>query len=182
MRLSEKLRYTTGYKYRTHEAFWVFTNYRPAVELTLGRITLTREGLLFVSAGYSSDGPSGPTLDTPDFMPGATGFHDPIYELLRNGVMDNAQILILQPLEPRLGIEAGVYSIENEEAVRLLNGKSSHEDLRREADRFLIDILLLQGMPTIRTKWIYWGLKIGGRSSASTLRTKHTAPNTRRSK
>jgi len=31
-------------------------------------ITLLREGLLFISAGYSSDGSSGPTIDTKSFI------------------------------------------------------------------------------------------------------------------
>ncbi len=41
-------------------------------------ITLLREGLLFISAGYSSDGPSAPTIDTKSFMLGAF-VHDALY-------------------------------------------------------------------------------------------------------
>jgi hypothetical protein len=34
-------------------------------------IILLREGLLFISVGYSSDGPSGPTINTKSFILGA---------------------------------------------------------------------------------------------------------------
>jgi hypothetical protein len=44
-------------------------------------ITLLREGLLFISVGYSSDGPSGPTIDAKSFMLGAF-VHDALYEAM----------------------------------------------------------------------------------------------------
>ena len=47
-----------------------------------GYIEQTGGGRLTISATYKSDGPSGPTLDTPDFMAAAFA-HDAGYQLLR---------------------------------------------------------------------------------------------------
>ena len=47
-----------------------------------GYLKLTPDGLLTIAASYAWDGPSGPTIDTPDFMRGAL-VHDAIYQLIR---------------------------------------------------------------------------------------------------
>ena len=47
-----------------------------------GYIEQTSAGKLTIFATYKSDGPSGPTLDTPDFMAAAFA-HDAGYQLLR---------------------------------------------------------------------------------------------------
>jgi len=44
-------------------------------------------GILTVLAGYAWDGPSGPTIDTPDFMRGSL-FHDVLYQLMQGGYLD----------------------------------------------------------------------------------------------
>jgi len=172
MNLSNALHYTAGYKYRTSETFWVFTNYRPEIEIRSGRITLTREGLLIVGAGYSSDGPSGPTLNSGSLMMNATGFHDPVYELLRKGAMEG-NTRIMQPVKERLGIVKGVYAISNEEQQCLARVPASHEALRLEADRFLIDLLLSHGMWRWRAMWIYQALRSFGAASARDRRKAH---------
>lgn len=48
--------------------------------------SLNRNGLLTVKKGYKSDGPSGWTFDTPSFMRGAIGVHDPLFQMLRDGL------------------------------------------------------------------------------------------------
>ncbi len=45
-------------------------------------ITLDTEGVLAIRAGYAWDGPSGPTIDTRNFME-ASLVHDVLYELMR---------------------------------------------------------------------------------------------------
>lgn len=186
---SEALQWITGFKYRTTASYWVMTNFRPMREISLNRIHLTREGLLFIEAGYSSDGPSGPTIDTADIMPGATGAHDPGYELLRNGMM-GVSVDILQP-ESRPG-EGVIYTTPEEEKV-IKN--ASHEQIRHEFDKLLADLMLLDGrivssrlsnwprfrklferLLVFRAQYFYDGLRIGGVSSAVLPRKEYHAP------
>ena len=47
-------------------------------------LMLTRQGMLFLEIGYVSDGPSGPTLDSPCSIRGAF-IHDAFYRLMRRG-------------------------------------------------------------------------------------------------
>lgn len=50
-------------------------------------IELGTEGMLVIKKGYAWDGPSGPTIDTPNFMRGSL-VHDALYQLLRNELID----------------------------------------------------------------------------------------------
>jgi hypothetical protein len=145
-------------------------NLRPHKAIVLNRIHLTREGLFFVEGGYSSDGPSGPTIDTKDFMPGAMGWHDPVYELLRHEMM-HIEVDIIQPdYRPGEGI---IYHTPPED--RIIRN-ASHEQIRQEADKFLIDMVLLDEMWKFRAKYIYNGLRVGGVSSAIESRRVYVAP------
>jgi hypothetical protein len=47
-----------------------------------GFITLSINGLLTIAKGYAWDGPSGPTIDTKNFMRGSL-VHDALYQLMR---------------------------------------------------------------------------------------------------
>lgn len=49
-----------------------------------GLVEQTAEGRMILKAGFRCDGPSGPTVDTEDFMPGAF-IHDGGYKLCREG-------------------------------------------------------------------------------------------------
>ena len=76
-----------GYKYRLVRDLVVATRIRPDEVIRTDYITLTVTGLLRLEAGYASDGPSGPTIDTPSFMRGAF-VHDALYQLMRMGLLD----------------------------------------------------------------------------------------------
>ncbi len=186
---SGALRWITGFKYRTTEPYWLFTNFRPKKAIHLNRIHLTREGLMFIEAGYSSDGPSGPTIDTKDIMPGATGAHDPGYELLRNEMM-GVSVDIVQP-EHRAG-EGLIYNTPDQEKI-IKN--ASHEQIRHEFDKLLADLMLLDGqivchkfdkyprfkkllgkVLVFRAQYFYDGLRLGGVSSAIVCRKEYAAP------
>lgn len=173
MKIADSLKYTEGYKYRTSNSFWCFTNIFPFEEIKLHRITLTVEGLLFVEAGYSSDGASGPTFNTKSCLPGAIGFHDPIYEILRcpsrpiDGRCD-----IIQPDYARPGVVNGIYAEEERKIIR----SATHEEVRAEADRYLADMLLTHGMLHWRVKYWYDGVRVGGISSARDQRKIFTSP------
>lgn len=186
---SNSLRWITGFKYRTTEPYWLFTNFRPKKAIQLNRIHLTREGLLFIEPGYSSDGPSGPTIDTPDIMPGATGAHDPGYELLRNGMMSVAVDIVQPTFRPGEGV---IYNTPEEDRV-IKN--ASHEQIRHELDKLLADLMLLDGqivsgkfdkyprfrkllerLLVFRAQYFYDGLRVGGVSSAVVCRKEYAAP------
>jgi hypothetical protein len=77
-----------GYKYRLEEDYEIrlpveffLWNMEPII---LAYIELGRSGRLRIKKGYAWDGPSGPTVDTPDFMRGAL-VHDCLYQLMRLG-------------------------------------------------------------------------------------------------
>lgn len=197
---SRKLRWIKGFRYRTVETFYVKTNFRPHKELNQGRITLMRDGMLIVAAGYSSDGASGPTIDTPDIMPGATAIHDPGYELMRNGMGGDTVVDIYQPNE-RAG-EGVVYTTPDEEVVVK---NATREQIRREWDKMLADAMLEDGriliekivnckalkplflrfktLPVLldrllvfRAVYFYDGVRVGGESSATVQRKVYEAP------
>lgn len=76
------IKYREGYKYQLVE------DYRVSVpimnrDIDTPYIRLTPEGTLTIHRGYAWDGPSGPTIDTRDFMRGAL-VHDALYQLMRD--------------------------------------------------------------------------------------------------
>ena len=74
--------YTKGYKYQLTQSYEVYVPiYRP-FEIETQFISLDRFGRLIIRAGYAWDGPSGPTIDTLNFMRGSL-VHDALYQLLR---------------------------------------------------------------------------------------------------
>ena len=143
--------YTTDYKYRTSESIAVLLPLLPEKELCSDAkmISMLREGLLFISAGYSSDGPSGPTIDTKSFMLGAF-VHDALYEMLRQGKFDSVEV--------------------KDHKGNIL----SHEDIRKISDMALRDICLIKKMWPFRAKYIvYPAVRKGGLSSATVKREIH---------
>lgn len=53
-----------------------------------GSVLQTTDGHLYLFPGFVCDGPSGPTLDTPDFLPGSF-IHDGGYKLCREAKVDH---------------------------------------------------------------------------------------------
>jgi hypothetical protein len=49
-----------------------------------GYAEIWRDGFIRIKEGYEWDGPSGPTIDTDDFMDGAL-VHDVLYQMIREG-------------------------------------------------------------------------------------------------
>jgi len=76
------------WKYRLYEdVFYRHTDITPAQPVDTEFINLTSEGSLLVKAGYVWDGASGPTIDTKNTMT-ASLIHDALYNLLRDGLID----------------------------------------------------------------------------------------------
>lgn len=86
--MNPELKYRAGYKYQVHETYIIQTRICPA-EFILSRfIRLAQDGMLYVLEGYAWDGPSGPTIDTKNFMVGSL-VHDALCQLIREGHLDH---------------------------------------------------------------------------------------------
>lgn len=157
MQRAPQLAWTEGYKYRTSRTYWIFTNIRPFEEVQVGRIILTIEGLMIILNGYSWDGPSGPTLDTKDFMPGGLG-HDAGYEILR---------CPQKLLDRRCDIVRPGKDIIH---------AATHEQIREEFDLMLTEINLEEGMWEFRANYVHKAVRLGGVESAEKPRKIHYAP------
>lgn len=72
-----------SYKYRLLEReSWILD----LAETYAGEYLTLNAGMLTIKAGYMWDGPSGPTVDTENFMR-ASCVHDALYQLIREGVL-----------------------------------------------------------------------------------------------
>ena len=81
------IKYKSGYKYQLAEQYEVQVNIFPPEDIWSFYIQLSTHGLLKITRGYAWDGPSGPTIDTKNFMRGSL-VHDALYQLLREGLLD----------------------------------------------------------------------------------------------
>ena len=81
------IKYRSGYKYQLVEEYQVKVSVLPKNDIKTDFIELSIEGMLIIKNGYAWDGPSGPTIDTPNFMRGSL-VHDALYQLLRNELID----------------------------------------------------------------------------------------------
>ena len=80
--------YRRGYKYQLHDEYTDSIPIYPAVSASCrgGYITLSTQGKITIKKGYAWDGPSGPTIDTLNFMRGSL-VHDALYQLMREGAI-----------------------------------------------------------------------------------------------
>ena len=78
--------YKKGYKYQVIQDCVFKLPFGPDADWHGEWITFLRDGTLIAHAGYAWDGPSGPTLDTDDFMAGSLA-HDMIYQLMGLGAL-----------------------------------------------------------------------------------------------
>ncbi len=75
------------YKYQLLADYEDTIPLRPPADQAFRFVALSAAGRLLVRSGYAWDGPSGPTLDTRDFMRGSL-VHDALYQLMRLGALD----------------------------------------------------------------------------------------------
>lgn len=76
-----------GYKYQLVEEYRVQIDIKPSEDLDFSFVSLSYEGLLTIKKFYAWDGPSGPTIDTRNFMRGSL-VHDALYQLMRLKALD----------------------------------------------------------------------------------------------
>jgi hypothetical protein len=80
--------YKKGYKYQLVKEYSTDIPIKPDNDIETDYIVLTSEGKIIIRKGYAWDGPSGPTVDTLNFMRGSL-IHDALYQLMREEKLDN---------------------------------------------------------------------------------------------
>jgi len=80
------MKYYANYKYILAEDEQYYTQICPLSPITTEFVQLDSNGLMTLKAGFPTDGPSGPSVDTKTFMRGAF-FHDGLYMLLRKNLL-----------------------------------------------------------------------------------------------
>ncbi len=107
-----------NWKYKLTEDYYVYVGIRVPrivniknVDMFIDTkfITLVR-GWLIIQKGYCWDGPSGPAIDTKDFMR-ASLIHDALYWLMREGLLDIKYRKAVDKLLRKICIEDGMWRI-----------------------------------------------------------------------
>lgn len=86
----DEIRYRSGYKYQLAEGYRGKVSVTPAEPINTEFIKLGTDGTLVIKRGYAWDGPSGPTIDTRNFMRGSL-VHDALYQLMRDAGLSKEQ-------------------------------------------------------------------------------------------
>ena len=89
----DRIRYRRGYKYQLVNDYRVQTDIRPGYDIETEFVGLSLAGVLTIRHGYAWDGPSGPTVDTRNFMR-ASLVHDALAGLLRDAYLERDQWFI----------------------------------------------------------------------------------------
>ena len=80
----ECIAYRSKYKYQLQDDYVTTIDIRPDQAIDTPFIALSAAGTLTIKQWYAWDGPSGPTIDTLNFMRGSL-VHDALYQLMREG-------------------------------------------------------------------------------------------------
>lgn len=88
--MGDRIFYRSGYKYQLVAEYCTIIDIWPDQHIETDFINLSTLGFLEIKKGYAWDGPSGPALDTGDFMR-ASLVHDALYQLMREGKLDHGQ-------------------------------------------------------------------------------------------
>jgi hypothetical protein len=75
------------YKYQIIEDYNLEIPIKPDIDIKTPFIDLSDAGKLIIKSKYAWDGPSGPTIDTINFMRGSL-VHDALYQLMREEEID----------------------------------------------------------------------------------------------
>lgn len=96
---TKTIKYQAGYKYQLAEdaVFYVDIK-RAAIQTEF--IAVGLDGKLLIKSGYAWDGPSGPALDTKNFMRGSL-VHDALCQLIELGILDHGKCWGLAAAEMR---------------------------------------------------------------------------------
>jgi len=104
------IKYRRGYKYVTHEDCTFSLGFNIPKSFATSEFILSENGVLTIKAGYPWDGPSGPTIDTRNFMRGSL-VHDVLYELMRQEYLPQSFRDTADRILQRICIEDGMSKI-----------------------------------------------------------------------
>ena len=125
----DKIRYRDGYKYQLAADYVLRVPCLPERAVDANFLKLDLMGNLRIVEGYAWDGPSGPTIDTPDFMRGSL-VHDALYQLMQEGYLDEAIWReTADKLLRQICLEDGMWHARAEyvyQGVRLFGGPSAN--------------------------------------------------------
>ena len=127
------IKYKSGFKYQLARTYKAQTPIKPDEDIHYGYISLFTSGVMEMRAGYSSDGPSGPSIDTKSFMRGAFE-HDGFYELLRNGLLPQSLRDEIDRLLQQRCIEDGMWKVRAwgvYTALKYFGAKAAHPDQKK---------------------------------------------------
>lgn len=128
----ERIHYrkSRGYKYQLMEKYVYETGLKiPETVRTKNnwiRMTMTK-GRLTIKKGYLWDGPSGPAIDTKNFMRGSL-VHDVLYQLIRENLLDKKNRKEADRILRDICIEDGMSKFRANyvyHAVRIFGAKSA---------------------------------------------------------
>jgi hypothetical protein len=97
----------------------------------LGKLEITSDGQLTIRKGYAWDGPSGPTIDTKNFMRGSL-VHDVLYQLIREQKINQNQRKRADQILREICLECGMSGLRAWRiycGVRLFGACSAKPDL-----------------------------------------------------
>ena len=81
------IHYQAGFKYQLVYDYWGQIDIMLPQDITFTWFSISKTGEIKVKRGYAWDGPSGPTIDTKNFMRGSL-VHDALYQLMREQKID----------------------------------------------------------------------------------------------
>lgn len=83
----KRILYKQGFKYQLVEDYCAILPFCPLAPIEQKYISFYPTGELCIKRGYAWDGPSGPTIDTKNFLRGSLE-HDALYQLMRQELLD----------------------------------------------------------------------------------------------
>ena len=102
--------YRSGYNYQLQEDYVIATGIEPVPPTSTEYISLAPYGTLTIRKGYAWDGPSGPAIDTLNFMRGSL-VHDALYQLMREGLLEGSFRESVDRLLQRICKEDGMSTV-----------------------------------------------------------------------
>jgi len=119
------------YKYSLHCDVTYPTGISVDNPISFDLLGIDIDGNLVIRAGYSWDGPSGPTIDTKNFMRGSL-IHDGLYQLIRESVLSEIHRQKADEIMRDICIEDGMSKIRAfivYKAVRAFGARCAKPDL-----------------------------------------------------
>ena len=104
------IEYRAGFKYQLQTDYGVQLSFKPDKLIQAFYVVFYPDGRLIVKRGYAWDGPSGPTINTVNFMRGSL-VHDVIYQLMRQGHLTKDYRLFADRELKKMCLEDGMWRI-----------------------------------------------------------------------